>query len=356
MALAIDATVVREPLSGVHYAVRSQTLALIESMQEAPPVVFATDPAIRSAATTAGCTCPPLPQRLRHPGWRILWQQMQLPKLLRENGCDHLLALAYTAPLKCPIPYTVQVHDTIALDYPELCSRKNALHFKALLPKSMRNAKQIIVTSAYVRDRVLAHTHMSPDSIHQIPLAIDDIYRQGPPSLPDDLVQHKPYILFVGNIEPKKGVDTLLEAYARLDGDRTLVIVGREGWKSGHTIRRIRSYSGPGKVVELGYVERSILPALYANAAVTVLPSIVEGFGLPVLEALAMGSPVIHSDHPTLMETAGGFGHPFPTGDPAALAEAIAKASGGGRNASGYARKHKWTTWASTVAAVVQDG
>ena len=127
------------------------------------------------------------------------------------------------------------------------------------------------------------------------------------PAPPPDGLQERPYLLFLSNIEPKKGLDTLLDAYAktadRLDAD--LVIVGRAAWKSADTIRRLRDWRGPGRLRWLHYVPDDRLPALYQHAHAFVMPSLVEGFGLPILEAMAAGTPVIHSDHPALMEAAG---------------------------------------------------
>ncbi len=352
MTIAIDATVVREPLSGVHYAVRGQALALLRMLPAGDLLVLATDPVLRQAAERAGCRCPPLPQRLRQAGWRILWQQTQLPKVLLEHHCKVLLALSYTAPRNCPIPVVLQVHDTIALDQPELCSRKNAMHFKALLPQSMKNADRIVVPSSFVRDQVIRHSGKPDSLVHRLPLAIDDAFRQPAAALPDDLDHLPPYFLFVGNIEPKKGVDILLDAYCRLDGATKLVLVGRDGWKCGSTVRRIERYDGPGRLVRLGYVDRRLLPALYANARACVLPSLVEGFGLPVLEAMAVNCPVIHSDHPALSETANGFGRAFPVRDADALADLLREPAPCPPDARAYARSMTWDHWARELNRV----
>ena len=354
MTVAIDATVVRAPLSGVGYAVRGQTLALIAaSGQRARPLVLATDPVIRAAAIAVGCPCPALPGRLVHPGWRILWQQTQLPPILRRERCEALLAMAYTAPLDCPVPYLLEVHDTIALRRPNLCSTRNALHLRTLMPPSIRGARWLVTAASAVAREVADLAGRPAADVLVAPLGLDDTFLQPPAPLPVEWVPLQPYILFVGNIEPKKGLDTLLAAYPCLDGSATLVLAGREGWKCRTLVRRLDGYTGPGRIVRLGYVPREQLPALYAAAAAAVLPSVEEGFGLPVLEALAMGTPIVHSDHPVLLETASGHGLVFPVGDEHALAAVLRHALTGPRpsaDARAWASAHTWRRWADAVA------
>ena len=360
MPIAIDATVVREPLSGVHYAVRNQTLAVLECFAKHKPLILATDPLIRQAAEAAGCPCPKLPERLRKPGWRILWQQYRLPRLLKSHRCEQLLALAYTAPRKCPVPYVLQVHDTIALHRPELCSRLNAMQMKTFMPGSMQRAQQIITSSRQVAAEVAELSGHAAAEIHHVPLGVAGVFLgdESPPPLPAAWAALKPYLLFVGNLEPKKGLETLLAAYRQLDPACTLIFAGRQGWKCAKLIKEIDRYKGPGRMVRLGYVRRELLPTLYQQAAAAVLPSVVEGFGLPVLEALAMGTPVVHSDCPALVETAHGYGRPFPVGDAAALAAALAEllkapeqARKETRPGRDWARTQTWRRWAETMAA-----
>jgi len=354
MTVAIDATVVRAPLSGVHYAVRGQTLALIAAFGErARPLVLATDPDIRAAAIAAGCPCPALPGRLIHPGWRILWQQTQLPRLLRRERCEALFALAYTAPLDCPVPYLLEVHDTIALRRPDLCSTRNALHLRGLMRPSVRGARWLVTASSGVAREVAELAGRPVADVLVAPLGLDDTFLQPAAPLPVEWVPLQPYVLYVGNIEPKKGLDTLLAAYPAVADRATLALAGRTGWKCGRLVRRLDGYTGPGRIVRLGYVPREQLPALYAGAAAAVLPSVEEGFGLPVLEALATGTPIVHSDHPVLLETADGHGLVFPVGDEHALAAALRQAMAAPRPAAGrdWARTHTWRRWADAVAA-----
>jgi glycosyltransferase involved in cell wall biosynthesis len=364
--IALDGTVIRPPLSGVHYAVRNQVCALCRVFPETPFLVLATDEEIRPHCRGEHQRMPRLPHWLRRPGCRIAWQQCCLPTRLRREGCETLLSLAYTAPLRSPVPFGLQVHDVIALRQPELCSRLNAWHMRVLMPPSLRRAAWVLVSSTAVADQVMALSGRPASEIHRVALGVDPIFLgdRGPVSdLPARWRSLTPYILFVGNLEPKKGLDTLLSAYRECaDGHQvTLVLAGRVGWKCRSLLRRIDRWSGPGRIVRLGYVPRMLLPVLYRQAAVCVMPSVEEGFGLPVLEAMACGVPVVHSDHPVLTETAGGHGHRFPVGDHHALARRLEtvlaepdEAASMAKAARDWARKHTWGVWAEAVGGLLQ--
>ncbi len=295
MRIALDATVVRPPLTGVHYAVKNEVAALLAGAGPAW-LCLATDPYLRQAARDAGQAAPELTPALRRVWRRVLWQQNALPGLLRREGCDALAALSYTAPRRCPVPCLLQVHDTIALRRPELCSRLNAWHMRTLMPGSIRRAAAVIVSADSVRREVMELLGKPPAQIHVAPLGVDPIFLGEPPApLPESLTDEPPFLLAVGTLEPKKGLDVLLDAYARVAATHPLplVLAGRIGWKSEALAARIRAWSGPGRVIHLGYVDRDRLPALYRAAAALVMASTEEGFGLPVLEAMACGLPVL---------------------------------------------------------------
>ncbi len=356
-SIAIDATVVRYPLSGVHYAVRNQALALLRGFKKHRPTLLATDPYLRKCWRNEELPEPELPERLKKAMWRITWQQTQLPALLSREHVDLLLALSYTGPLRGKTPFILQVHDTIALRDPALCTRRNAMHMRTLMPPSMRRAQSVITPSTQVASEVMTFGRRDAKDVHVVPLGVEHVFLNPatPTDLPAEYEALKPYVLFVGNIEPKKGIDTLVSAFRHLKGaaDLNLILAGQEGWKCKWLIHEIDTYDGPGRVHRLGYVKREHLPALYKHAEVYVQPSIEEGFGLPVLEALAMGTPLVHSDHPVLKETSGGFGLEFPMSDVGELASTLDNAlTADGRAddaAVTFAHSRTWQTWARTM-------
>jgi glycosyltransferase involved in cell wall biosynthesis len=135
-----------------------------------------------------------------------------------------------------------------------------------------------------------------------------------------------PPILFVGNVEPKKGIGILLDAVALLERRgqaRQLLVVGTEGWRYGRLPERMARMESRGLVVRTGYVSREELPAIYRSAAAFAFPSTVEGFGIPPLEAMACGTPVVCAMHSGLIESAGDAALTVPPGSSEALAHAL---------------------------------
>ncbi len=371
-AIALDASAVRPPFTGVQNAVRQQVTALLELMHPGEAAVITGDDALAGLASARRApviACPPATIR---PACRIAWQQACLPRLLRQHGIGVLHACAYTAPWRCPVPYLLNVHDVIAIDHPRLCSWRNAAHMRLLLPHSIRNAAVNLVSTRHAAERLSALWGIPAARIAVAPLGVDRARfatpRPWPSGLP--LPEGEPYLLFVGNLEPKKGIDILLEAFSRLSllsssfsspAWPCLVLAGRAAWKCRAVLRRLAAWSPPGRVVWLGAVSDDDLPALYQHAAALVFPSRCEGFGMPVLEAMAAGAPVIHSDHPALVEAAGAAGVSTPVGDPEALAAAMLEVTSSAARqrelrarGQAHARQCTWRRWAETALPLLR--
>lgn len=341
--IAWDATVVRPPLSGVQLSVQAELTALFGLPGTAGGTLFSLCPRLCLRAAEAGIAAPPLAAGLRQVSRRILWQQMRLPGLLRQCRAEVLHATAYTAPLRSPVPVVLNVHDIIALEHPELCDRLNVWHMRLLLARSIRRAAMNVATTTHVADRVRSLLGIPAERLAVVPLGVDaDRFARAPD---EPLSERRPYLLFVGNIEPKKGLEVLLDAYARTAAGLglDLILAGRPGWRCDELLDRLRAWCGPGRIVLLGRVGDAELVRLYQGAWAFVFPSLCEGFGLPVLEAMAAGTPVVHSDHPAVAEVAGGAGIGVPVQDGEALAKALRRlhASPGRRGelvAAGHAR------------------
>ncbi len=325
MTICCDATVVREPYNGVQRAVVQQVRALLDVLPPERLTILAQDSELLAHAAQMGSGVRPLPFCCRRVTMRVAWQQLILPGQLRE-GTSFLHALSYTAPLRCPVRYLLNVHDVIAFDHPEWCASLNAFHMRRLMPGSIRRATTVIVSAQSVADRVLKLFQIPVGRILVIPLGVDtERFAARAETAEATIRPARPYLLFVGNIEPKKGIPSLLDAYSRI-ADRLkldLVLCGRGAWRSRGIVERIENCARSGHVHWLQHASDAAVADLYRHASCFVFPSLAEGFGLPVLEAMAAGVPVIHSDHPVLMETAGGAGAAFRRGDGAALAEAL---------------------------------
>jgi len=181
-------------------------------------------------------------------------------------------------------------------------------------------------------EEIVEYFGVRPDRVRVIPLGVDaKLFVPGPPEATRSTIARlglrEGYFLFVGTLQPRKNIQGLLAAYASLPEhvrrDRQLVIAGRVGWDADELRDELLRQRAAGRCIWLEYADARDLPALYAHAQALVLPSLAEGFGLPVIEALATGIPVIASDLPALRETGGAFATYVRAGDTAALAEAM---------------------------------
>ena len=173
--------------------------------------------------------------------------------------------------------------------------------------------KPIITISQSVKDELCAHYSFDPQRIHVTPLAADPTFRPlsaevCQPTLSRFGLSEKSFILSVGTLEPRKNLSAVLAAYARLSKEIRaqvpLVLVGPQGWKSADLQKKISQLASSGCLKQLGYVSNDDLPALYSSASAFCYPSLYEGFGLPVLEAMQCGCPCITSNNGALQELA----------------------------------------------------
>jgi glycosyltransferase involved in cell wall biosynthesis len=200
---------------------------------------------------------------------------------------------------------TATIYDFTAVVVPESHLQRNIESEKYLGAMIFRRAKGLIAISENTRCDAVRLLGLDPDRIEVIYPGVDETYFGAHPTKSPQA--QRPYILFVGTIEPRKNVDLLLDAYLQLPestrDEFDLLIAGPPGWKSEKTLARLKQDSG--RVRYLGYVPESKMPALLAGAAVLAYPSLYEGFGLPVAEAMACGVPVITSGISSLPEVAG---------------------------------------------------
>lgn len=356
--IILDASAYREPASGVQLSVRHQAEALTASLPDGRVGVLSRDGLGGAAALS-------IPALTHHPVWRAAWQQLLLPKLLQRQDATVLHALAYTAPLHCPVPLVLNVHDIIALEYPHLCAWANRWHYQLLLPGSIRRADCCIVSTRDVADRLMRRFQLPSKRLEVIPLGVD-FERFSTPS-PLATVQGNAlperYFLFVGNIEPKKNLGTLLAAYDRCANacQAELWVAGRAGWKCAEEVRALQQWTGSGRVRWLGRVNDAELVCLYQRALALIMPSLCEGFGLPVLESMAAGTPVIHSTHPALLEVAGGNGLAVPATNVDKLIVALrtiaeSEAKRHDLSAAGlrHAQHYTWARWGRQAATLLQ--
>jgi glycosyltransferase involved in cell wall biosynthesis len=258
-------------------------------------------------------------------------------------------------------PAAVFVHDLAFRVRPQEVPWQQRLYFRAVLPPALRQAAAVLVPSEATRND-LARFYPQP-GVEQKTFVVPEGLPQSPPPgpLPDRV--EPGFILSVGSVEPRKNYPRLLTAYRQLrsrgavpfiisgrPGVPQLVIAGRAGWAFGDTFERIKAEPG---AVYLGHVDEPTLAALYASASVLAFPSLYEGFGLPLLEAMSHGLPAVVGATGALAELARGVAVTVNAEDPNAIAEGIERllADEGLRKKLGEEgiRRAKGYTWASAA-------
>ena len=231
----------------------------------------------------------------------------------------------------------VTVHDLSCLRVPEYHPRSRVLHFRLSLTRSVRAAHALIVPSRQTRDDLRDLLGVPPEKIWVVPYAPATVFRprsgrEIAPVLDRYGLTDKGYLLFVGNLEPRKNLLTLLRAYELLhergDTPPPLVLVGGEGWRNRAILARLNASPCAAAIRRLGYLAESEIPALTSGAACVAYPSLYEGFGLPPLEAMASGVPVVVSDIPALREVVGDAALVVDPKHPEQIAEALGRILG----------------------------
>jgi glycosyltransferase involved in cell wall biosynthesis len=240
-------------------------------------------------------------------------QQRRFTAGARRNGITLYHEPNYLA-FRFDGPAVVTVHDLSWIRYPETHPRERVKMMNEIVPRVVAEAAEIIVDSEFVRGEVVAHFGVAPERVTAIPLGVTDEFRpktaeSSAASLSAYGVRHGQYVLTVGTLEPRKNLSTVIEAFAGwpapLRKRFPLVIAGLPGWGNGRADESSRRMVEAGEILVLGFVPQEDLPALYAGARMFVYPSIYEGFGLPPLEAMACGAPVIVSRRASLPEIVG---------------------------------------------------
>jgi len=266
---------------------------------------------------------------------RLEWvrgEQQYVPRLAKRRGCDLVHSLASTAPLWGAVPRVTTIHDLNYLKVPDAHFGLRGLGMRVLVPAAARRSRRILVDAASTRADLSADLGTPADKIDVVPLGVSP-----PPAVPVEaaararaslsLPADRPLVLSVSAKRPHKNLERLLQALAATPGEhRPLLVVPGYPTEYEAELRR--------RAVELGvaedvrwpsWVSPADLEGLYAAAACLVFPSLYEGFGLPVLEAMARGVPVASSNRSSLPEVAGDAALLFDPEDPAAIARAMTR-------------------------------
>jgi glycosyltransferase involved in cell wall biosynthesis len=295
--------------------------------------VFLREQALQEQAASLALFFSRLPTQ--RPVVRIFWEQFVQPFLLRQSRVDLLHALAFVAPLAAPCPFVVTVYDLSFVRYPEAFRPFNRWYLGQFTARTVKQAKAVITISESTRQDIIKFMGVSPERVHTIYCGADESFCPLPQAEVEAFKTSnqlpETFILFLGTLEPRKNVDGLIRAYAswrkRQPDVPPLIIAGGKGWYYNQIFKLVASLNLTDSVYFPGYVSQEALPLWYNAATLYVYPSHFEGFGLPVLEAMACGTPVITSRVSSLPEVTGtdGVARLVAPTDIEALAEAMSE-------------------------------
>ncbi len=263
---------------------------------------------------------------------RLAWEQIGAPALVRRVRPDVWHGIHYTMPLRIDVPCVVTVHDLTFFDHPEWHQRAKVAFFRTMMRAAVARAAVLIAVSAYTAQRL--GSVLSPHAPVLVAAhGVDhDRFRPGPDDDADDLARlralgvRRPYVAFQGTIEPRKDLPTLIAAFgdvARARPGLRLVLAGRDGWGTDAVRHAVERSGVATRILRPGYIPDAAVPALYRQAEVVAYPSLEEGFGLPALEALACGAPLVSTLGSAIEEVVDDAALLVPPGDVAALTGAL---------------------------------
>lgn len=312
--LLLDATAIPADRGGVGRYVDALLPALARTGLDLTVVCQARDAAATSALVPAADVVT-APDAVRERPARLLWEQTGLPRLVRSTRAEVLHSPHYTAPLRPGAPVVVTLHDATFFSHPGLHSPVKARFFRTATRAAVRRAAALVVPSRATRDEVVRYTGGDParftvayhgvdtDVFHPVGPGERERVRRAIGIAPDE-----PYVGFLGTLEPRKNVPALIRGWVQAVQDdaapAALVLAGGAGWDSEVDPAAAAVPSGL-RVVRTGYLPLDDLPGFLSGATVLAYPSLGEGFGLPVLEAMACGAAVLTTRELSLPEVGG---------------------------------------------------
>lgn len=328
--IGIDAHYLGQRAGGNETHVRTllQGLAAIDSTLDFR--VYLHPDAAPDTPDAAGFRTAPIPFRSSY-----LRVPFALPWLGKRDKLD-LMHVQYTAPPIMPTPYVVTMHDAVAFRFPESLPFADRHRLRMMTRNTLRRSRRVFTVTEAMRREISTRFHIDPTRITVTPNALtpgmapvlDDTRREAVRArygLPDR------FILYVGQLQPRKNLGRLVQAYTHLAKEglpQDLVITGKAAWLYDATFEAVRHSDLEHRIHFTDYVPQADLPVLYSLAEVFAFVSLYEGFGIPVIEALACGTPVIASTDPALVEVAGGGAMHVDPLDVSALAAGLGRLCG----------------------------
>ncbi len=256
------------------------------------------------------------------------------------------------------------IHDLTYLYFPEVVEERNLSHLQRVVPRSIKRADIIITVSESVKAELVKEFDLEPDTCIVTPIPPDAAFFKILPqknitSIKKKYAINKEYIYFIGNLEPRKNLRTLIQAYRLLPQEikdkYSLVLAGGKGWKTEETKAALNDALAAGEDIKhLGFIPQEDSPALYQGARLFVMPSLYEGFGMPILEAMACGTPVVASDIPVLKEVGSTYATYADPSSPHSFRQAIETALNSRRPSAETLRQnvHRFS-WEKNIESII---
>ena len=309
MLIGVDARLLARPLSGIGRYTHEMVNALLRA--DADLILYAPGPLIHPLQEGRGRQWRRIVAMRGGGAGRVLWGQAVLPALVRRDRPDVFWGPAHRLPLGLPreIFGCVTIHDLVWRFAGETMQPASRLMEKLLMPPALKRADGIVAVSHHTKaDIERSFSGLTAD----IPVIYPGVAARPPGYGASYLTKwgiERPYVLFVGTLEPRKNLSRLLQAYAALPSatkqQAALVVAGGAGWGDVDLKRSITSFGLHGSVHLTGYVEERELSTLYENALSLAMPSLYEGFGLPLVEAMRYGLPILTANISSMPEVAG---------------------------------------------------
>ena len=255
----------------------------------------------------------------------LAWLPVELPRRARGAGVDVLHCPSPLVPARSiATPLVVTVHDVLAWEHPGWMSRANVLQHRLVLQRVLPRSAVVLTSSEFTRGVLLERFGLAPERVVVAPLGVDPVFSPGPGGVEG---VDGPYLVAVGTLQPRKDLETAVEAFellAREGFPHALVVAGARGWRDEETVARLRASSYGERIHLLGRVGDDLLVRALRGADALVFASRYEGFGLPPLEAMACGTPVVAARATSVPEVTGGAAPLVAPGDARGFADALA--------------------------------
>jgi glycosyltransferase involved in cell wall biosynthesis len=265
----------------------------------------------------------------RHPVLWKYWFDIRIPAVLKKIQADLFVSPDGFCSLTTKIPQCLIIHDLGFLYHPEAYKKSHVSFLKRNTPKFLKKARRVVTVSEFSKNDIIKHYKTDADKIDVIHNGVKPVFRPNTPeekiAVKEKYTQGAEFFIYVGAIQPRKNLINLLKAFSifkkRMQSSMKLVLAGRLAWKNEEFLKLLNTYKYKSDVIITGYLPESELASLMASAYALVYPSLFEGFGVPVAEAMKCGVPVLTSEKTSMQEIAGEAALYFDPSDHTHIAE-----------------------------------